>query len=56
VVDGKPRGVSPPLKELALPEGRHRIELRNPGFPGYVGEVDVKAGGSVVVQYTFRAR
>jgi serine/threonine-protein kinase len=28
-VDGKKRGVTPPLRELALPPGRYEIEIRN---------------------------
>ncbi|MCK6570346.1 protein kinase [Myxococcota bacterium] len=32
-VDGVPRGRTPYLKELELSPGRHRIVLRNPGFP-----------------------
>lgn len=54
-VDGKPRGVSPPLKEIQLPEGRHRIEIRNTGFASFATDVDVRAGASVTVSHTFRA-
>ena len=53
VVDGRKRGVSPPIKELSLPEGRHRIEVRNSTFSGYAGEVDVKAGQSVSIAHSF---
>jgi hypothetical protein len=53
VIDGKKRGVSPPVKELSVPEGRHRIEIRNSTFSGYAGEVDVKAGRSVSIAHSF---
>ena len=55
IVDGKTRGVSPPIKELSIPEGRHRIEIRNGAFPGYRSEVDIKAGSSASVSYSFKA-
>lgn len=53
VVDGKRRGMSPPIKELSVPEGRHRIEIRNSTFSGYAGEVDVMAGRSVQIAHSF---
>jgi serine/threonine protein kinase len=55
LVDGKSRGVSPPLKELSLPEGRHRIEIRNSTFPGYTSEIDIKGGSNLSIAHTFKA-
>jgi hypothetical protein len=55
VVDGKTRGVSPPIKELSIPEGRHRIEIRNGAFPGYDTELVIKAGSSDSISYSFKA-
>ena len=55
LVDGRSRGVSPPIKELSIPEGRHRIEVRNSTFPGYASEIDVKAGSSVSIAHSFKA-
>jgi len=55
VVDGKTRGVSPPIKELSITEGRHRIEIRNSTFPGYSSEVNIKAGGRVSIAHTFES-
>lgn len=54
-VDGKRRGVSPPLKRLALPTGRHTIMLENPGFPDRVIEVDSVAGRSGQIAHDFLA-
>jgi len=53
IVDGKSRGVSPPLKTLMLSEGRHKIEIRNSTFRGYANEIDVKAGSSASIAYSF---
>jgi non-specific serine/threonine protein kinase len=55
IVDGKTRGASPPMKELSLPEGRQRIEVRNGSFPGYVGEVDIRAGSTGSNSHSFKA-
>ena len=55
IVDGKSKGVSPPLKELSLPEGRHRIQIRNGEFPGYENELDIKAGSKDEIAYSFKA-
>ena len=55
MVDGKTRGVSPPIKELSIPEGRHRIEIRNSTFPGYSSEVNIKAGSRVSIAYSFES-
>jgi hypothetical protein len=54
VVDGKARGVSPPIKELSVPEGRHRIKIRNGTFPGYESELDIKAGSTGSISYSFK--
>jgi non-specific serine/threonine protein kinase len=56
LVDGKSRGISPPLKTLSLPEGRHRIEIRNSTFRGYANEIEVKAGASVSIAYSFTSQ
>jgi hypothetical protein len=55
IVDGKTRGVSPPIKELSIPEGRHRIKIRNGTFPGYESELDIKAGSTGSISYSFKA-
>jgi hypothetical protein len=52
-VDGDPKGVSPPLKRLSLPEGRHQIKIINPHFPEYVVNVTVGAGKSTTISRDF---
>jgi class 3 adenylate cyclase len=54
LVNGKSRGVSPPLRVLELPPGPHTIEIRNSTFPAHVARVDVKPGQAVKVQHRFR--
>ena len=53
-VNGKMRGVSPPLQELELPPGRHRIEVRNEGSATHVVSVNAKAGERVRIKHKFQ--
>jgi hypothetical protein len=54
VVDGRPRGASPPLKTLDIPAGMHTIEIRNTTFPTHVVKVNVKPGEAVKIRHRFR--
>jgi hypothetical protein len=47
-VDGVDRGVSPPVKRLALAPGRHTIRIANPNFHDRVLEVDTSGGGGQI--------
>ncbi len=54
LIDGSPKGVSPPLKRLVLPEGKHQIKLTNPNFPDHTIEVTVNAKKRFgVIDYDF---
>lgn len=53
-VDDRKFGVAPPLRDVALKPGTHRIEIRNPGFASYVQLVDVKAGEEIRIRHQFR--
>jgi hypothetical protein len=53
VINGKSRGVSPPLRALEIPPGSHTIELRNSTFPSHVEKIDVKAGEAVRIRHRF---
>ncbi|WP_426211429.1 protein kinase domain-containing protein [Massilia sp. TWP1-3-3] len=55
-VDGKEKGVSPPLKKLVLPSGKHKIRIANPGFPDYSMDVNLAKGKSATIDYDFAAR
>ena len=51
-VDGVDRGVSPPVKRLALAPGRHTLRVTNPAFPDRVLEVDTAGGaGQIAVDF-----
>jgi len=47
-VDGVERGVSPPIKRLVLPPGRHTIRIANPNFRERALEVDTSAGNAQI--------
>ncbi len=53
-VNGKSRGVSPPLRTVELPPGTHTIEVRNTSFPTHTRRVDVRAGEPVRISHRFR--
>lgn len=53
VVDGRKRGVSPPMQELKLAPGKHVIEIRNTTFPPYKETVDVAADGVARIKHKF---
>jgi hypothetical protein len=54
LVDGRSRGVSPPLRVLELPAGAHTVEIRNSTFPAHVEQVQVKAGEAVRIRHRFK--
>jgi len=53
-VDGKSRGVSPPLHKLELASGPHTIEVRNTSFPTMTQRIEVRAGEPVRIHHRFR--
>ncbi|SFE00471.1 serine/threonine-protein kinase [Paracidovorax konjaci] len=52
-VDRIPAGTTPPLTQLTLAEGFHRIEISNPASETIVRMVQVRRGESVVVTHKF---
>jgi class 3 adenylate cyclase len=54
LVDGRSRGISPPLRVLELPPGSHTVEIRNSTFPAHIARVEVKSGEAVKIQHRFR--
>jgi class 3 adenylate cyclase len=52
-VDGQHRGEAPPLYELRLSAGRHRVEIRHPDFPPHVRTVEVASGGRIQFRHVF---
>lgn len=53
VVDGKSKGVSPPLKHLRLTEGKHQIKIVNPNFADYSLDVNISKKKSSNIEYDF---
>ncbi|MDP1537463.1 MAG: PEGA domain-containing protein [Burkholderiales bacterium] len=53
-VDGTKFGVAPPLRDIALKPGIHKIEVRNPGFASYLQVVEIRAGEEIRIQHRFR--
>ena len=52
-VDGADVGLAPPLRQLTLAEGTHRIVVRNEDFPPYTASVTVTPGQPVTLKYHF---
>ena len=53
-VDGKKQGVSPPLREIEVKAGSHRIEVRNTTFPPHVETIDAQPGSRIKIKHKFR--
>ena len=53
-VNGKSRGVTPPMKSLKLDPGKYKIEIRNTTFPAYAESLDLKARDEITVRYKFQ--
>jgi len=53
-VNGKRRGVSPPLRNIEVQPGAHTIEVRNTSFPTYTQRVVVHSGEPVRIRHHFR--
>lgn len=53
-VNGRSRGATPPLKTLELPQGTHRIEIRNADFAPHVTSVTINKGTSIVIRHRFQ--
>lgn len=52
-LDGRMRGISPPLVELKVTPGKHEIEIRNTTFPVYTKSIQVKAGEEIKIRHKF---
>lgn len=52
-VDGKKRGVSPPLRNILVTRGKHKIEIRNTTFPNHVEAIVAKPGSEVRIKHKF---
>jgi len=53
VVDGKSAGVSPPLAELELTPGTHRVEIRNGDFTPHLVSLQLDPNQTVKIKHKF---
>jgi class 3 adenylate cyclase len=53
-VNGKSRGVSPPMKSIKLEPGKYKIEVRNTTFPPHTENYDLKARDELTVRHKFQ--
>ena len=53
-VDGKSRGVTPPMKSLKLPPGKYKLEVKNTTFPAHVETLDLKTRDEITVRHRFQ--
>ncbi len=52
-VDGKRRGVSPPLRILELSPGSHKVEIRNGELPAHIEQVGAQPGDKLTIRHRF---
>ncbi|NDP43585.1 MAG: PEGA domain-containing protein [Aromatoleum sp.] len=53
-IDGRSRGVSPPLTEIKLAPGRHTIEIRNTTLEPHAETVEMKADETLKIKHKFQ--
>ena len=53
-VDGRMRGVTPPLTEIKLPPGTYTVEIRNTTFAPHRQTIEVGDGAPVRIRHKFR--
>jgi serine/threonine protein kinase len=52
-IDNVSKGVSPPLKRLKLPAGTYQLEIKNPGGPSLMRQLEVKPGEALSLTHQF---
>ncbi|CAM3915898.1 hypothetical protein [Bordetella muralis] len=53
IIDGRSRGISPPLGQVMLAPGRHQVTIRNPASSDYQTTINVTARGSAGISHVF---
>ncbi|MBK6981009.1 MAG: PEGA domain-containing protein [Betaproteobacteria bacterium] len=53
-LNGKPGGVSPPVKSLKLAPGKYKVEVRNTTFAAHVENIEVKSRDEVTIRHRFQ--
>ena len=54
LVDGQERGLSPPLRVVAVSPGSHTIVIQNANFPPHVQRIVIKPGESTKIRHRFK--
>lgn len=54
-IDGRERGVSPPMKRITLPAGTHEVRIVNPVHPAYTTTITLKKNEAATVAHDFGA-
>ena len=54
-IDGRERGVSPPMKRIMLPAGTHEIRIVNPAYPPFTATLTVKKNDPATFTHHFGA-
>jgi hypothetical protein len=52
-VNGKQRGLSPPIKSLKLAPGKYKIEIRNSNLAPYADTIEIKSREELTIRHTF---
>lgn len=53
-VNGRKKGVSPPLNEINLPPGKHTIQIRNSTFKPHNESIELRANATVRIKHKFQ--
>lgn len=53
-LNGKPGGVSPPVKSLKLAPGKYKVEVRNTTFAAHIENIEVKSRDEVTIRHRFQ--
>jgi class 3 adenylate cyclase len=54
LIDGQERGLSPPLRVVAIPPGAHTIVIQNANFPPHVERIVIRSGESAKIRHRFK--
>jgi len=52
-VNGHLVGITPPLNELNLPQGKHQIIIRNTDFAPFTSSINIISGQSILIKHSF---